>query len=197
MNWKQKLEQFKLNENELSIRIKNKIKDYNSIVSGIEEIKGQMEAEGLSQEQADDLQENLDSLEGALTDLDESLSNDIEKYNRNKDMYAEKAKNLKHQKAKNTIVKSSENQDKSDTQEKTEETVVSDNVFTSASSATANVSGAAVVSNIVSNNEGVVVEKINGLENDKKKGISTSSLILGGVLLVLSFGAYNYFTKND
>jgi hypothetical protein len=53
------------------------------------------------------------------------------------------------------------------------------------------------VPNAVSNNEEVVVEKIVGLENNKKKGISTSSLILGGVLLVLSFGAYNYFTKND
>jgi len=198
MNWKKQLEKFQLNESDLSIRIKNKIKDYNGISEGIDEIKGQMDAEGISQEQADDLQGNLDSLETALNDLDESLCNDITKYNKNKEMYAEKAKNLKHQKAKNTTEKSSENQDKSVTQEKMEGTVISkNNSVTAPSSITTNVSDTVVVPNVVSNNEEVVVEKIVGLENNKKKGISTSSLILGGVLLVLSFGAYNYFTKND
>lgn len=197
MNWKKQLERFQLNESDLSIRIKNKIKDFKGILEGIDEIKGQMEAEGLSQEEADNLQENLDSLETALNDLDESLVNDITKYNKNKEMYAEKAKNLKHQKAKNTTEKSSENQDKSVTQQKTEEAVVNENVNNEPFTTTNNSGQTKVVPTVVSGQNGVIIEKIDNIENNKKKGISTSSLILGGVLLVLSFGAYNYFTKND
>jgi chromosome segregation ATPase len=104
MKWKQKLAECNLTEETISAGLRSKIKDYYTIVEGIEEVEQLIEKPSLN-DNIDDLREELDDLQTSLINADKQLIRAIEIYDKNKEMYAELQKNLgKGRPKKNPIV---------------------------------------------------------------------------------------------
>ena len=104
MKWKQKLAECNLTEETISAGLRSKIKDYYTIVEGIEEVEQLIEKPSLN-DNIDDLREELDDLQTSLVNADKQLIRAIEIYDKNKEMYAELQKNLgKGRPKKNPIV---------------------------------------------------------------------------------------------
>jgi chromosome segregation ATPase len=104
MKWKQKLAECNLTEETISAGLKSKIKDYYTIVEGIEEIEQSIQNPSLNDD-VDDLQEELEDLQTAIENADKQLIRAIEIYDKNKEKYAELSKNLgKGRPRKNPIV---------------------------------------------------------------------------------------------
>jgi hypothetical protein len=93
MKWKQKLEECGLNEQTISVGLKNKIKDYYTIIDGIEETKESIANPTLNDD-VEELQSELSDLEDALLDSDTKLVRAIEVFDKNKERYAEMSKHL-------------------------------------------------------------------------------------------------------
>jgi hypothetical protein len=93
MKWKQVLSQCNLTEDNISIGLKTKIRDYYTIVEGIEELKNQIANPSINDD-VDDLQEDLADLEESIIIADNKLCRAIEVYDKNKEKYAELSKNL-------------------------------------------------------------------------------------------------------
>lgn len=93
MKWKQKLEECGLNEQTISLGLKNKIKDYYTIIDGIEETKESIANPSLNDD-VEELKGELADLEEALLDADNKLVRAIEVYDKNKERYAEMSKHL-------------------------------------------------------------------------------------------------------
>jgi septal ring factor EnvC (AmiA/AmiB activator) len=104
MKWKQKLAECNLTEETISAGLRSKIKDYYTIVEGIEEVEQSIKNPSINDD-VDDLQDELEDLQTAMENADKQLIRAIEIYDKNKEKYAELSKNLgKGRPRKNPIV---------------------------------------------------------------------------------------------
>lgn len=102
--WKQKLEQLKLSEDQLSVRIKKIIKVYKDSVAELEELNKKLVGDGLTDSRKTKLAKAKEQGEQDLSALDEAIVKDIEKWNRNKDTYAALSKQLVGKRGKKNVV---------------------------------------------------------------------------------------------
>jgi hypothetical protein len=93
MKWQNEMDSVGLNETNISVGLKNKIKDYNDIVKYINELKETIEKPSVN-DNVDELQSTLSDMEEALETADDKLVRAIQLYHKNKDKYAEMSKNL-------------------------------------------------------------------------------------------------------
>ena len=93
MKWKQTLEGFGLTEETVSQGIRNKIKDYYTIVDGIEELEKSIENPTLNDD-VDELQNDLEELKDALEEQDKVLVKAVTMFDKNKEHYAKLSQNL-------------------------------------------------------------------------------------------------------
>jgi paraquat-inducible protein B len=93
MKWKQTLDGFGLTEETVSQGIRNKIKDYYTIVDGIEELEKSIENPTLNDD-VDELQNTLEELQEALEEQEKVLDKAIRMFDKNKEHYANLSKNL-------------------------------------------------------------------------------------------------------
>jgi phytoene/squalene synthetase len=100
MKWKQKLAECNLTEETISAGLRSKIKDFYTLVEGIEEVEQSIQNPSLNDD-VEQLQEELEDLETAMENADKQLIRAIE-------IYAELQKNLgKGRPKKNPIVEAS------------------------------------------------------------------------------------------
>lgn len=84
--WQQKMVELGLTKEKISHGLKNKIKDYNKLIEGIEEIKQNIN----NPSKGDDIEQlkiDLDELESTLESADEKLTKAIVIYDKNKEVY--------------------------------------------------------------------------------------------------------------
>ena len=93
MKWKQTLDGFGLTEESVSQGIRNKIKDYYTIVDGIDELEKSIENPTLNDD-VDELQTDLEELQEALEEQEKVLVKAITMFDKNKEHYANLSKNL-------------------------------------------------------------------------------------------------------
>jgi DNA-binding transcriptional regulator GbsR (MarR family) len=93
MKWKQTLDGFGLTEESVSQGIRNKIKDYYTIVDGIEELEKSIENPTLNDD-VDELKTDLEELQEALEEQEKVLDKAIRMFDKNKEHYANLSKNL-------------------------------------------------------------------------------------------------------
>jgi DNA-binding transcriptional regulator GbsR (MarR family) len=93
MKWKQTLDGFGLTEESVSQGIRNKIKDYYTIVDGIDELEKSIENPTLNDD-VDTLQTDLEELQEALEEQEKVLDKAIRMFDKNKEHYANLSKNL-------------------------------------------------------------------------------------------------------
>jgi len=93
MKWKQTLDGFGLTEETVSQGIRNKIKDYYTIVDGIEELEKSIENPTLNDD-VDEMESTLEDLRNALEEQEKVLDRAIKMFDKNKDHYANLSKNL-------------------------------------------------------------------------------------------------------
>lgn len=93
MKWKQTLEGFGLTEETVSQGIRNKIKDYYTIVDGIDELEKSIENPTLNDD-VDELKTDLEELQEALEEQEKVLDKAIKMFDKNKEHYANLSKNL-------------------------------------------------------------------------------------------------------
>jgi chromosome segregation ATPase len=102
MKWKKQLQATNLAEENLSIGLKNKIKDYYTIIEGIKEVKEKIANPSLNDD-VEELENDLVELEEGLEILDNKIVKGIVDYDKNKEKYAmlqEKMKKGREAKAK-------------------------------------------------------------------------------------------------
>lgn len=87
MKWKKELQTLNLTQEQLSVSLKNKIKDYQSIADGIEELQSRIANPTLNDD-VDELNADLEELNEGLEIADRKLVADIQKFDRNKEKYA-------------------------------------------------------------------------------------------------------------
>jgi hypothetical protein len=93
MKWKQTLDGFGLTEETVSQGIRNKIKDYYTIVEGINLHEKTIENPTLNDD-VDELQNTLEQLQEALEEQEKVLDKAIRMFDKNKEHYANLSKNL-------------------------------------------------------------------------------------------------------
>jgi len=93
MKWKQTLDGFGLTEETVSQGIRNKIKDYYTIVDGIDELEKSIENPTLNDD-VEELQNDLEELQEALEEQEKVLDKAIRMFDKNKEHYANLSKNL-------------------------------------------------------------------------------------------------------
>jgi chromosome segregation ATPase len=93
MKWQKALNQFGLTYETVSIGLRNKINDYNQMVEGIDELKDSIKNPSIN-DNVDELKSDLADLQNSLENYDTQIVRAIEVYHKNKDRYAELAKNL-------------------------------------------------------------------------------------------------------
>jgi len=93
MKWKEKLDEVGLTKDTISHGLRNKIKDYFSILEGIDEAK-QTIANPSINDDVEAIKEDLANLEEVLQEADTKLVKAIELYDKNKEKYAELSKHL-------------------------------------------------------------------------------------------------------
>jgi len=93
MKWKQTLDGFGLTEQTVSQGIRNKIKDYYTIVDGIEELEKSIENPTLNDD-VDELKNDLEELQEALEEQDKVLVKAVTMFDKNKEHYAKLSQNL-------------------------------------------------------------------------------------------------------
>lgn len=104
MNWKEKLSSLGMQEADLSVRIKKDIQAYNDLENGLTEVKKELRGD-VSEDEKNELNESLNEIQNGIEVMNETLIKSIERFYKNKDGYAERAKNLKGGK---TAVKTAE-----------------------------------------------------------------------------------------
>ena len=93
MKWKQTLDGFGLTEETVSQGIRNKIKDYYTIVDGINQLEDSIENPTLNDD-VDELKNDLEEVKEALEEQDRVLVKAITMFDKNKEHYANLSKNL-------------------------------------------------------------------------------------------------------
>jgi hypothetical protein len=102
MKWKKQLQAINIAEENLSIGLKNKIKDYYTLIEGIKEVKEKIANPSINDD-VEDLENDLVELEEGLEILDNKIVKGILDYDKNKEKYAmlqEKMKQGREAKAK-------------------------------------------------------------------------------------------------
>ena len=128
-----------------------------------------------------ELQEERNEWADSIEAQEEVIEETIEKYEKNKDVYAEKMRVMKEAVAKKKAAESGEKVE------------VKAEVKDEPPAAPAGV----VVETPAPKVETVKAEVIDDKPAEKKGMSTTTKFVLGGLFLVLSFGAYNYFTNKD
>jgi len=108
MKWKSEFEKLGLSNETISQGLKNKIKDFNDVVQTIKEIKEHIEEPSVNDD-VDELNENLESAESLLEELDDKLVRAIQIFHKNKDKYAELGNKMKEGREKKKLNKSQAN----------------------------------------------------------------------------------------
>jgi DNA-binding transcriptional regulator GbsR (MarR family) len=93
MKWKQTLDGFGLTEETVSQGIRNKIKDYYTIVDGIDELEKSIENPTLNDD-VEEFKNDLEELQEALEEQEKVLDKAIRMFDKNKEHYANLSKNL-------------------------------------------------------------------------------------------------------
>lgn len=93
MKWKQTLDGFGLTEETVSQGVRNKIKDYYTIVDGIADLEKSIENPTLNDD-VEELQNDLQDLKEALEEQDKVLVKAITLFDKNKEHYAKLSQNL-------------------------------------------------------------------------------------------------------
>jgi hypothetical protein len=87
------MEELGLTEQTVSHGLRTKIKDYYTLLDGIEEVKNSLSNPDINDD-VDELESDLEELEKAVEDSDRMLVKAVEVFDKNKDKYAEMSKNL-------------------------------------------------------------------------------------------------------
>jgi len=178
-NWKKLMEKYGISQATPPGSIKKAIKDLNDIQKNINKIDSKLNVGDISDERRRDLQQERKEWAESFEAQEEVIEEVIDKYEKNKEMYAEKMRVMKEAVAKKKGESGSAAAPKEEVKDEPP-------------TAPAGV----VVETPAPKVETVKAEVIE--DKPEKKGMSTGTkLILGGLFLVLSFGAYNYFIKND
>jgi cell division septation protein DedD len=93
IKWKQRMNELGLTEQTVSHGLRAKIKDFNTLLEGIEEVKESIANPDIN-DNVDELESDLEDLEKAVESSDRMLVNAVEVFDRNKEKYAELSKNL-------------------------------------------------------------------------------------------------------
>jgi chromosome segregation ATPase len=93
MKWKNELANCGLTESTVSVGLKNKIKDHYELENAIAQLRETIENPSLNDD-VNELQSTLGEIEEALVVSDTKLVEAIQKFNKNKDRYAEMGKHL-------------------------------------------------------------------------------------------------------
>jgi hypothetical protein len=99
MKWKNELEKFGLDESKISQGLKNKIKDYKDVETQLAELKGILKNPSVNDD-IDELKEGIENAEEDLQTLDEELVKAIQKFEKNKEHYANLTQKMKEGRAK-------------------------------------------------------------------------------------------------
>jgi cobalamin biosynthesis Mg chelatase CobN len=178
-NWKKLMEKYGISETNPPGSIKKALKDLNDIKKNIDKIDSKLNGSDISDERRQQLQSERNEWSETYEAQEEVVEETIEKYEKNKEMYAEKMRVMKEAVAKKKATESGAETAKEEVKDEPP-------------AAPAGV----IVETPAPKVETVKAEVIE--DKPEKKGMSTGTkLILGGLFLVLSFGAYNYFIKKD
>jgi len=118
MKWQQRMADFGLTEETVSVGLRKKIKDFRKIESGVDQLKQYLSQDNLSDEDRANYQSDLDELEGSLQAFDKELTRAVEIFDKNKDVYKRTSKHLV---AKKKQVKTDDNKTPAPTPEPTPE----------------------------------------------------------------------------
>jgi hypothetical protein len=167
MKWKAKMDELGLTNETISQGLKTKIKDYYTLVDGMEEARQSLE-DASEDDDIDELTDDVNELEEVVEIADNNLAKGMEVFFKNKDRYAEMSKHL------------SKGRPRKDGQPSVPKVATPTPTPTPTPKPTPTPQVAA---------SGVVVEE--------KKKSSTSWILLGGLALVVTLGAVNIFKNND
>ena len=99
MKWKNELASRGLNESNISQGLKNKIRDVIDLSNSIKELKETLQNPSVNDD-IDELEEAIQNAEEDLETLDNELVKAIDKFDRNKEKYAELTQKMKEGRAK-------------------------------------------------------------------------------------------------
>jgi outer membrane biosynthesis protein TonB len=99
--FEKKLKELGLTEEKVSNGLRKKIASFRENESILDEISSRLKSPDFSEEEKEKIKEDYNSLESVLDEWDTNLVNDVIKFDRNKDKYAEMGKNLKPRQKKN------------------------------------------------------------------------------------------------
>jgi hypothetical protein len=174
--WQKLMENYGISETNPPGSIKKQISTLNQLQRNLSKIDDKLNSSDLSDTKRQQLQEERNEWADSIEAQQEVIEETIEKYEKNKDMYAEKMRAMKEAVAKKKSAESGGKQEVKD----------------EPPAAPAGV----VVETPAPKVETVKAEVIE--EKQESKGMSTTTkFVLGGLFLVLSFGAYNYFANKD
>lgn len=182
--WQKLMEKYGINQTNPPGSIKKQISTLNQLQKNLDKIDEKLNSSDLSDAKRQQLQEERNEWADSLEAQGEVIEETIEKYESNKEMYQNKMRVMKEAVAKR---KAEVKEAAAGTATKAEP---KEEVKDEPPAAPA---GVVVETPKVETVKAEVIEP-----KPEKKGMSTGTkLILGGLFLVLSFGAYNYFTNKD
>lgn len=182
--WQKLMEKYGINQTNPPGSIKKAISTLNQLQKNLGKIDEKLNSSNLTDEKRQALQEERNEWAESIEAQEEVIEETIEKYESNKEMYQNKMRVMKEAVAKRKAEVAGKAAEKS--------TVEVVEVNNEPPAAPAGV----VVETPVPKVETVKAEVIE--PKPEKKGMSTTTkFVLGGLFLVLSFGAYNYFTNKD
>jgi len=93
MKYQDKLQELGMSEKKVSPSIQKSIVTLNEIIETYHQAKKALE-QATDEEQINDINNDIEQMEGDIEELDEAIVEKIEDYNQNKDVYAEKARRM-------------------------------------------------------------------------------------------------------
>lgn len=177
MKWKQELSKFGLTEESVSHGLRNKFKDYYKIQEAIDELENQLNDNSTSEEEIEEIQDDLRELNDALELSDLKLVKAIEVYDKNKERYAEMSKHLGKGRPRKNPLPTPKPQPQTQTQTQVAQ------------------SGTQTQTQVPQNIPITPTEEVPNEEKKKKSGIGW---IIGAVVIgALTLGAVNAFKNGD
>ena len=170
-NWQQTMTSLGVDASNLSARLRKMIKDYKEFEESVEEANNELNDPNLTDRKRSMLAKKRDEIQSAMDDMDADIVQGIERFNKNKDSIA---------RSKERMQKYWNDKKGGGGSTVTEQQAVSGVVVESPTQSAPAIPMAA---------SGQAVPK------EEKKGYGTT-ILLGGLLLVLSLGAVNYFKRD-
>lgn len=167
MSWKQKLQELGIDNSNMPSMIKKAVRDLKTFEDRLNQIDQTLDKGNVSDIRRSELQDERETMVDSIEAQQDVISEKIDMWNRNKDMYKQKSEKMR---AAMLAKKGGQTQ--------------SDSTQTATAPATA-----------VAEPQPVVAEVI--AQPEKKKGSSGAKVVLGLIILGLTFGAYNYFKNNE